>query len=202
MNNRILIPLLSISFLITGCSTMEKTECIASDWQQVGLDDGTRGVAANKAGSYLENCSGSEVAVDMNAYNQGHEKGVALFCQTENGFDLGKKGYEFSVQCPTEFNSEYKIGYQYYIVNSNIAKVENALLTSENNLIKLESNITNAEIQLSSDDLSISEQTALRQNIDSMTSQIDGYEQARVRLEPALHQLRQQLQTLNAQYGR
>lgn len=202
MKNEIQISLLIIAALLSGCSTIDKTECLASDWEQIGLDDGKRGIAATSTSSYIERCSGQELTVDMNAYNQGHQKGVALFCQTDNGFDLGEDGFQYTVKCPTAFEQEYKIGYQFYVANSNLHKVEQALLTNENNITKLNSSISNANLELTSDDLSTSEQIAIRQNIEAMTSQIEGHEQAIERIEPALHQMRQQLEAMKAAHSR
>lgn len=203
MKNSFYILLLLSFALLAGCSTISKSECLAVDWQKIGLEDATNGIGSPSESNRLTGCSDYNVDVDMAAYNEGQAKGVPIFCQADTAFELGKTGKEYTVVCPTEFNNEYKIGYQYYMAYNNISLIEQALTTNANNISKLESRISRATVQLSSDDdLSVSEETSLRQNIDSMTGQITTHELSIERLEVGLNTARSQLQTLKDHYGR
>lgn len=202
MNTKIIVSLLAIITLLSGCSSMSKTECLATDWAQIGLEDGKKGISSSNISSYQESCAKHNIDIDISAYNSGHEKGVALFCQTDNGFELGKQGYEYSVECPTDFYSEYRIGYQFYVAYQNITRVEMAILANTTDISKLESGVNRATLQLNNDDLTPSEENQLRQNINSMTGQIQGLELNNERLVPALHQVQQELESLKSRYGR
>lgn len=200
MNFKNLFFLLSIFAFLSGCTTMSETECLSTNWEQVGLEDGKKGVGSFSASSYQESCGKYDVPVDMAAYNQGHVNGVALFCQADNGFELGEQGYKYTVYCPQAFEEQYAIGYQFYLAYNNISQMENALYTNETNINKLESGINNAYFRLSSETLSVFEENELRQRIDSMSGQIKDYQLSTERLEPMLRQSQQQLERLRSQY--
>lgn len=201
MNARFLVLLFSIGAVLAGCSSVSKIDCLAADWQQMGFNNGQNGIAPT-TDSLQESCSEPSAAVDIGAYNVGHEKGLALFCQVEKGFDVGMQGKEYSVACPAEFKAEYDIGYKFYIATNNIRLIEKAIMTSNADVGKLQSGISRANSQLSSTDLTPTEENQIRQNISSMESQIISAEQALVRLEPLLGQSRRNLATLKSYYGK
>lgn len=202
MNTRVFVILTSICIVLSGCSTISKSECLATDWQQIGLEDGKKGLGAFTNSSYQESCAKHNVEIDLIAYRQGHEQGVALFCQPENGFDLGKQAYQYTVMCPPDFIGEYEIGYKFFLAYKNIDQVEQALNTNASTISKLEAGLNTAYLRLNNDDLSISEENQLRQNIDSMSGQIEGYELSTERLIPLLGQRQQELENLKAFYNR
>jgi hypothetical protein len=202
MNVRFLALLVSICAVIAGCSGLSKVDCLAADWEQIGFDDGENGIAASSADSLQATCAEPSAAVDIDAYQLGQKKGATLFCRTENGFDAGSQGKEYSVVCPPEFKVEYDIGYQFYIANKNISLITEAINKNNSDIGKLQSGISRANIQLSNSDLSPSEENQIRQSISSMESQIDNAERTMARLEPLLGQSRKGLAELKAYYGR
>lgn len=197
-----LIFTVSLILGLSSCSTLSKSECEATDWEQIGFEDGEKGIAATSNTAYKESCANFEVDVDQQAYSQGHIKGMNLFCQAENGFEFGEQGYKYSVVCPQEFEDEYAVGYQFYIAHSNLNEMEKTLLTNNATINKLEIGVNSATLRLNNDALPVTEENELRLSIESMTSQIKDYELANDRIEPILRERQQHLRVLRERYRR
>lgn len=194
--------LLSLIALLAGCAGLSKSECLALDWQQVGFEDGSKGLNPSNISSFQESCGKFDVVVDNDAYNQGHAQGVPIFCAPENGYDYGKSGYQYAVSCPTAFNTEYRIGYEIYVAQSNITQIESVINSNEVTIGKLQTAIGEAFLRLDSGLLSVSEENQVRLSIESMESQILNYESDSDRLIPALHDRQEVLERLREQHGR
>lgn len=188
--------------LLTGCSSLSKTDCLGFNWEQIGFEHGRSGNGASNLDSYQESCSEYGVNVDQDSYRQGLIKGMTLFCDVEDAFGLGKEGYNYTITCPANFTDEYEIGYEFYIANSRIHKIQMTMNNNAATVNKLQAGIAQANVRLNSGDLSVFEENQVRQNIDSMTGQITGYEQSTEELEMALTQSRQELQSLQAHHNR
>jgi hypothetical protein len=195
---------LSLLFLLSGCSGLSESDCLAVDWQQIGLEDGQKGEDVSEANRFYGGCGKHGIEVDLDAYETGRNEGLRTFCQAENGFEAGKSGYQYAGVCPSDlagdFLAEYEIGVRFYYVYRDISAIESTISGNLDTIGKLERGISTATLQLASDDLSIREETELQQNIRSMESQIKEYERTSLQLQGALLQRQGDLQELKGLY--
>ena len=72
-------------FLVLGCASLDKNECLHADWYAIGLEDGARGRALERLGDHRRACAKHSVTPDAAAcpqpqaqnfiagYNRGRE---------------------------------------------------------------------------------------------------------------------------------
>jgi Protein of unknown function (DUF2799) len=109
---------------LTGCSSMSERECLATDWQTVGYEDGVNGYAGDRIGRYRNACSEHGVTPNLAQYQTGREQGLSEFCKPVNGFRVGARGGGYSGVCPAEldesFVDAYQSGRQLYSLRSRV----------------------------------------------------------------------------------
>jgi hypothetical protein len=97
------------SFSLSGCSTISKADCIVMDWFELGRTDGMSGNPRSTFQERAKPCLKRGVIPDRQAYYNGHDEGLAIYCTEQHGFDLGKKGLPYKPICPDD--SGFRIGY-------------------------------------------------------------------------------------------
>ena len=110
MNLRAIVTTMAI-LALTGCASMNEQECLASDWNMIGFEDGARGYGADRISQHRKACADHGVAPDLAAYRQGRQEGLAQFCRPQNGFWLGSRGGTYSGACPTELHEDFMVAY-------------------------------------------------------------------------------------------
>ena len=205
MNKQILMILLLFASL-AGCSGLRQIDCQSADWTLIGYEDGESGKPASELDGHQETCAEQGVAMDLDAYNAGYEEGVRAYCQPENGFELGQSGVEYTIDCPADlsvaFLQEYIEGSRFYPYYRNINEREMTIISNINTIGSLQTSIASGYIQMDSPGISSSQRNAIRQNIDSMQSQMRQYELNNERLEAEISEWASRLQEMKAHYGR
>ncbi len=84
--------------LLSGCESLSPAECATANWQQLGVQDGSRGVA-DRAASYHESCSKAGVQVDLARYRAGRVQGLQSYCQLDNAVREGMAGRSYDGVC-------------------------------------------------------------------------------------------------------
>ncbi|GAB2916904.1 DUF2799 domain-containing protein [Rheinheimera gaetbuli] len=98
--------------LLSGCASMNKSECVNADWRTIGFEDGASGKAETAISSYRQDCADHGVAPDLNAYRLGHREGAERFCTSRNGFVVGKRGTNYQDSCPATLEADFLRGYR------------------------------------------------------------------------------------------
>lgn len=98
--------------LASGCATMSEQECLVSDWRTVGYEDGVRGASADSIGRYRKTCAKHGVSPDFQAYQAGRDEGLRVFCQAQNGFEVGARGGVYRGSCPVDLEAAFVAAYQ------------------------------------------------------------------------------------------
>lgn len=108
--------LLNLSFCIFfhGCTNIEKNECKKTYWPSQGFEDGQEG-RPSRLSMFLTKCSPFHVTVDNQAYLEGYDKGLDLFCSEDSAFSRGFQGLTPENVC--ENNAKYKTGYELGVQN-------------------------------------------------------------------------------------
>lgn len=101
-----------VLLLISGCATMNKDECINSDWRLIGYEDGTQGRDASRLGDHRKACAKHGVTPDMNTYNDGRKEGLVVFCQPSKAYSFGLEGREYLGVCPGRLEADFMPAYE------------------------------------------------------------------------------------------
>ncbi len=103
--------IVSAVLVLGACSTMSREECLVSDWQAVGFEDGARGNSADRIGQHRKACADYGVTPDLAAYRRGRDEGLQHYCTPQNGFNLGSSGGTYAGVCPEAMASEFSTAY-------------------------------------------------------------------------------------------
>lgn len=136
---------MSVILVLGGCSTMSKEECLVSDWQAIGFEDGARGYTADRIGQHRKACSDYGIAPDLAAYRQGRDEGLEHFCTPQNGFNLGSAGGAYAGVCPkslaTDFSAAYAEGLRLHDLRSRVSGVDYQISSLKRQVSDLEGQI-------------------------------------------------------------
>lgn len=83
---------------LSACAGWSKKKCESTNWEQLGYSEGSKGVA-NNSGSYSATCSKKGAQININGYNNGHSKGMKVFCSFDAGKNVGVANGELNTSC-------------------------------------------------------------------------------------------------------
>jgi hypothetical protein len=98
MNARPLIRILATFALLGtlgGCASLSKSECLAANWQDVGIRDGANGRAEEYLIQHSRACAKVAVMPDRDAWLRGREQGLDRFCTPYRMYQIGEYGGGF-----------------------------------------------------------------------------------------------------------
>ena len=102
------------AFFLSSCATLNEDQCKVSDWQQLGVSDGQRGVGSGYVASHQEACARFGIAVDVAAWQSGWNRGIVAYCTPANGLSVGSAGRNNPFSCPADlafaFNEGHRVG--------------------------------------------------------------------------------------------
>jgi len=182
--NRILgITLLCVSMLFAGCSTMSKKDCINTDWYGVGLQDGRAGKPANRMSVYVSACEKHDITIGDTEYLVGHNEGITIYCQPDNGYQIGLKGRGLPNVCPAglqaAFSDAHEKGYKKFKISRDISDSKHAISRVGGSIISLEALLIDATAELYVAATSESKAEAQRK-VDDINNQIASETQKKV----------------------
>ena len=99
--------LTGVLFAMSSCATMNEDQCKTANWQEIGRNDGMRGLPSSLLGNHAKACEKHGVKADRAAYKLGYGDGVKTFCTPENGFEVGRTGRSASADCPAEMKAAF-----------------------------------------------------------------------------------------------
>jgi hypothetical protein len=149
------ITLLAIALLITlaGCASdsVSESQCLAGDWQTVGYRDGVNGYRSTELLNHQNACVKHGVIPDRASYMVGWEQGVREYCEANNGYDVGERGYGYNNVCPDDqregFLTAYHDGRQLYLARSEVNDLEQAISQREYRLDEIKAELVSSATQ-------------------------------------------------------
>ena len=114
-DNKVLAVFLAVGFLLNGCASLSKDECITADWQIIGYEDGLKGSGAGRIGEHREACAKHGITPNKSAYDLGYDEGIRSYCSLSLGIRAGQNGNSILAVCPQD--TDYHIGYEQGLVN-------------------------------------------------------------------------------------
>ena len=153
-----LFILASITFFLSACSTMNKSECLNADWRTIGYGDGTRGYKASRIGDHRSACAEYGVKPDLNAYNSGRDQGLVQYCTPTTGYNRGLSGYRYNGVCSRHNERDFVEALNYGLAVYKEVRILNNLKSEykkeQNYIHKLEDELRFKEEQIVSGRLS------------------------------------------------
>ncbi|NNE62786.1 MAG: DUF2799 domain-containing protein [Gammaproteobacteria bacterium] len=172
MNIFRLVPYLIAAILVSGCATLDKSECREADWQMIGLEDGAKGHPLTYIGNHRKACSEYGVKPDLDQYRVGHQIGLTQFCTPDNGFKQGRAGRDYNNVCPAKLAGQFLAGYdtglELHELKSEIDHKLRDARTAKTEKGQLEEKLQNIETMLVSGVMSASDRRALLDEFKDM----------------------------------
>jgi len=117
--------------LLSGCATMDKTECLTADWYAVGLRDGQAGETVARLTKHRESCSEYGIQPREQLYRDGRAAGLRDYCRTDNAFDTGLKGHRYQGVCPSGMDAAFR---RYNYAAYEVHRLRNDLRSTQNTI--------------------------------------------------------------------
>jgi Protein of unknown function (DUF2799) len=189
---------------LSGCATMSEQACLTTDWRSAGFEDGVAGRSVGSIGRYRQACADHGVAPDLAEYRAGHSQGVEVYCRSANGFEVGRRGYQYQGVCPADlepdFLAAYADGHELYELESSLRAVENQIAARHRRLEQLTAELTSASAAIIADGTTAETRAQLLLDIAAkakeqgkISEEIEALEAERVLREADLYAYRQTL---------
>jgi len=164
-----LISLLGLS----GCASMSADECITSDWNAIGFEDGSKGYTADQIGRRRQACAKHGVTPDFEAYQKGRKQGLRQYCKPGRGFSLGKSGARYNGVCPArleaDFINAYNQGHHLYSLRSRVNGASAQISAKEHELDNVNDRIRSTEAQLIATETTIQDRILLLADLKELS---------------------------------
>ncbi len=158
---------------LSGCATMSEDECLMSDWNAIGYEDGSRGYTMQQFSNRRQACAKHGVQPDFRAYQEGRDEGLVSFCQPSRGYNLGVSGGTYHGVCDValeeEFLDAYRVGQQLYGLRSNVQVASNQIYSKERELERVENVIRSKEALLISDETTTEDRVILLADLKDLS---------------------------------
>ena len=109
MKYRSLIKILAGAALLGtlgGCASLSKDECLAANWEDIGVRDGANGQPEEYLIQHSTACAKVNVAPDRGAWLHGRDKGLERYCVPHRMYNLGEYGSGFDIGICRNFDQE------------------------------------------------------------------------------------------------
>jgi hypothetical protein len=165
---------------VSGCATLNKTECVNADWRIIGMEDGTNGRLQSYIGRHRSACAKFNIVPDLDAYQQGYSEGIGRYCTESNGFESGKRGAVYNGVCPSNLESLFLDGYDYgrrfYTERQKIKHLSSAIRSQKKKVENMKEDILEKEKLLISVRPSPAERIVLLAQIKEMYENVGNLE--------------------------
>ena len=148
---RSLIFFLIVAAWMSGCAgrpSISENQCAAGDWQTIGYRDGVNGQRSSRLLAHQDACMEYGVVPGRQAYMTGWEDGAREYCDPNNGFHVGERGWSHNNICPADlragFLTAYHAGRALYDTRAEIADLEREIDRKTSRLSALKSEIISA----------------------------------------------------------
>ena len=167
------ISMAAAMLALSGCATMSEDECLMSDWNAIGYEDGSRGYTMEQFSNRRQACAKHGVTPDFRAYQTGRDEGLVSYCQPSRGYNLGVSGGRYHGVCDValeeEFLDAYRVGQQLYSLRSNVQSANNLIYSKERELERVEGTIRSKEALLINDETTTEDRVLLLADLKDLS---------------------------------
>jgi len=125
------VVLLAAGGFLSGCTTLSQSDCLSADWENMGYEDGQKGLSEARFAGYAEACIRHDIVADPVAYGRGRERGLTIYCTGPNGFEIGRSGQPYQGVCPKHLEDDFISARN---LGRNVGRVEQAIDSAESNV--------------------------------------------------------------------
>lgn len=158
---------------LSGCATMSGDECLTSDWNAIGYEDGVRGYTADRIGKHRKACAKHGVTPDLASYQNGRDQGLAEYCQPSRGFNVGANGGSYNGVCSAhyevDFVEAFNAGRHLYVLRSNVNHANSAINAREHELDDIDVLVREKEVLLIGRDTPTEERVLLLADLKDLS---------------------------------
>ncbi len=124
---KLLVPVMLLT--MSGCASLSKKECMAADWEDVGIRDGANGRPEEYLIQHSTACARVGVAPDRERWLRGREKGLDRFCVPHRAFQAGEYGGGFDAGICRNYDQDrlvfaYEAGRDIYQRTSELTAID------------------------------------------------------------------------------
>lgn len=113
--------LLLMAWLLAGCATLNREECLTRPPAALGLADGRAGYGLWRLDRHVASCARFGIAFDRDAYLQARAQGLTAYCTPDNGERAGLSGESYENVCPPDlepaFLQRYLPAHRQYLID-------------------------------------------------------------------------------------
>ena len=175
----VFVALVSVAVL-QGCATLSEEDCLTLDWAVLGEADGQLGRPLSDLNQYRKDCAKYDVVPDTQAYVDGRQRGLAVFCTEDNGYREGRNGASGRLVCPAALEPGFRWGYELgravYASVTELRASNDSIVSARSEIEHLESEVDDHMDSARADDIDDKEKQALLDEIDDMERRIDELE--------------------------
>lgn len=150
------VALVLVALTIGGCSSMSKTECLATDWRTIGYEDGVAGYPGDHIAHHRKACAKHGVRSDLDRYQSGRAEGLREYCQPANGYRVGERGGSYRGVCPEEmeggFLAAFEAGRELHGLRARVADTDSRLYAKRRELDRVKHGIVASSADVVSDE--------------------------------------------------
>lgn len=100
---------MAVLLALSACATLTKSECLTSDWEQIGISDGRAGLPVSRLAEHSDACSKHGVVPDTARYHAGRDRGLSLYCTLDSAFMQGMADNDYLDVCPNESHAGFAV---------------------------------------------------------------------------------------------
>ncbi len=121
MKKSIFAVLVLLFSIPTFAGSIKAADCQSTNWEQKGVEDGSRGEKIDVLYTYIKTCDKANAPFSADLYRKGREEGLYSFCSNTNAYNMGfkktilNKGTCDNIMFP-EFQAYYDKGLNYKLV--------------------------------------------------------------------------------------
>ncbi len=151
---------------------MNKSECLTSDWQMIGFEDGVRGSGSQRLAKHRKACAKHGIVPDLAAYQRGRSEGLQEYCQPTKGFALGRSGASYAGACPAEleagFLDAYDSGHRLWQLKTSVSSANRQIRSKKRELERVKKDLVAKEAALIGDEATNEQRLALLAQIKDL----------------------------------
>jgi len=140
-----LVVLALLQSACAGKSSVSENQCAAGDWQTLGYRDGVNGYQSSRLLDHQDACMEHDIVPDRTDYIVGWEQGVREYCEPNNGFSVGERGWQHNNVCPADMRADFlrawKEGRSLYQARADVANLTYELDRKTDRLAEVRSQI-------------------------------------------------------------
>ena len=185
---------------------MNQRECMISNWQAIGFEDGSRGYTAEQFSRHRKACARFGVSPDFQAYQAGRAEGLVEYCKPNRGYRLGAQGKPYRGVCPAnleaDFLTAYRAGKRLHSMEKDIQSLDKQIHHREKELSATEETLATTSEQLINGDASPQTRELLLAETLKLSKRLEEIDMEILRLQREKNQLQLQLANYRQSFAR